>query len=88
MWQMPLVYRFLKKAGKKRATMGTELMTILPAVLLVLFVLILLAALVSCLERLNSAARTHDEVTTGAQRQQSFLKTSDLHILHLLGMWR
>ncbi len=52
--------------------MGTELMTILPAVLLVLFVLILLAALVS----------------TGAQRQQSFLNASDLHILHLLGMWR
>lgn len=85
---MPRVYRFLKKAGKKRATMGTELMTILPAVLLVLIMLILLAALVSCLERLTSAARTHDEVTTGAERQQSFLKASDLHILHILGMWR
>ena len=62
--------------------MGTEFATILPAALLVLFVLMLLAALVYSLVRLSSTARTHDEATTGAGRQQSLLKASVLHLMN------
>ena len=62
--------------------MGTEFATILPAALLVLFVLMLLAALVYSLVRLSSAARTLDEATTGAGGQQSLLKASVLHLMN------
>ena len=62
--------------------MGTGLMTILLTVLLILVVLILLAALVYSLVRLSSAARTLDEATTGAGRQQSLLKASVLHLMN------
>jgi hypothetical protein len=59
--------------------MGTELMTILLTGLLILFVLILLAALV------YSLARLMQDATTGAQRQQRFLKSSILHVMNRAG---
>ena len=85
MWQLPLVNRFLKKEGKKRITMDTVLMAILLAGLFILVVLILLAALVFSLARLMNDASTHDDATTGAQRQKRFLQSSVLHVMNRAG---
>ena len=65
--------------------MGTALMTILLAGLLFLFVLILLAALVYSLARLMNDASTHDNATTGTQRQQRFFQSSVLHVMNRAG---
>ena len=65
--------------------MGTELMTILLTGLPILFVLILLAGLVASLARLMNDASTHDDATTGAQRQKRFLQSSVLHVMNRAG---
>ena len=74
-----------QKEGKKRHTMATALMTILLTGLLILFVLILLAALVSSLARLMNDASTPDDATTGVQRQHRFLRSSVLHVMNRAG---
>jgi Na+-transporting methylmalonyl-CoA/oxaloacetate decarboxylase gamma subunit len=65
--------------------MGTELITILPTGLFVLFVLVMLVALVYSLARLIKDAGAREDATPGAQGQQRFLQSSFLHVMNRAG---